>query len=122
MNRRGPDRGNDVIMDEPGAVRMFLDYAAGLGHRRFALLDGPAEVDTVYRRVGAARRVCAARGSPWPSGTPRRPRTAAGTPPRGCCAAGRAPPLCGVGSLNQLFGVMAALRDAGVECPARCPW
>jgi DNA-binding LacI/PurR family transcriptional regulator len=28
------------------------------------------------------------------------------------------PTACGVGSLNQLFGVMAALRDAGVGVPA----
>jgi DNA-binding LacI/PurR family transcriptional regulator len=28
------------------------------------------------------------------------------------------PTVCGVGSLNQLFGVMAALRSAGVPVPA----
>ena len=117
VNRRGPDRGNDVIMDEPGAVRMFLDYAAGLGHRRFALLDGPAEVDTVYRRVGAARRACAARGLSLAV------RHAAPTEDGGWDATtrmlrrGPRPTVCGVGSLNQVFGVMAALRDAGVEVP-----
>jgi LacI family transcriptional regulator len=117
VNRRGPDRGNDVIMDEPGAVRMFLDYAAGLGHRRFALLDGPAEVDTVFRRVGAARRACAARGLSLAV------RHAAPTEDGGWDATtrmlrrGPRPTICGVGSLNQLFGVTAALRDAGVEVP-----
>ena len=117
VNRRGPDRGNDVIMDEPGAVRMFLDYAAGLGHRRFALLDGPAEVDTVYRRVGAARRACAARGLSLAV------RHAAPTEDGGWDATtrmlrrGPRPTVCGVGSLNQVFGVMAALRDAGVDVP-----
>jgi DNA-binding LacI/PurR family transcriptional regulator len=49
-------------MDEPGAIRLFLDYVTGLGHRRVALIDGPSEVDTVHRRVSAARRMCAARG------------------------------------------------------------
>jgi DNA-binding LacI/PurR family transcriptional regulator len=49
-------------MDEPGAVRMFLDHVTGLGHRSVALIDGLPEVDTVHRRVGAARRICAARG------------------------------------------------------------
>ena len=62
VNRRGPDRGNDVVMDEAGAMRLFVEHVAGLGHRSIALIDGPLEVDTVYRRVSAARRLCAARG------------------------------------------------------------
>ena len=62
VNRRGPYGGNDVVMDEPGAVRLFLDYVTGLGHRSVVLIDGPPEVDTVHRRVSAARRICAARG------------------------------------------------------------
>ena len=33
--------------------------------------------------------------------------------------AGRAPTGCGVGSLNQLFGVMAALHAAGVDVPGQ---
>jgi LacI family transcriptional regulator len=117
VNRRGPDRGHDVIMDEPAAIRMFLDYAGGLGHRSFALLDGPAEVDTVYRRVGAARRACAARGFSLTV------RHAAPTEDGGWDATtrmlrrGPRPTVCGVGSLNQLFGAMAALREAGVEVP-----
>ncbi len=117
VNRRGPDRGHDVIMDEPGAIRMFLDCGAGLGHRNFALLDGPPEVDTVYRRVGAARRACAARGLGLAV------RHAAPTEDGGYDATtrmlrrGPRPTFCGVGSLNQVFGVMAALREAGVEVP-----
>src|ERR1019366_7015384 len=31
---------------------------------------------------------------------------------------GARPPVCGVGSLNQLFGVMAALRGSGIAVPA----
>jgi len=62
VNRRGPDHGNDVVMDEPGAIRLFLDYVTGLGHRRVVLIDGPPDVDTVHRRVSAARRICAGRG------------------------------------------------------------
>jgi LacI family transcriptional regulator len=30
---------------------------------------------------------------------------------------GALPTACGVGSLNQLFGVMAALRDSGIAVP-----
>jgi LacI family transcriptional regulator len=117
INRRGPDRGHDVVMDEPGAVRMFLDYAAGLGHRSFAMIDGPSEMDTVHRRASAARRACAARGLNLTI------RHAAGTEDGGWEAVtrmlrrGPLPTVCGVGSLNQLFGVMAALRQAGVAVP-----
>jgi LacI family transcriptional regulator, galactose operon repressor len=117
VNRRGPDRGNNVVMDEPGAVRLFLDHVAGLGHRTVALIDGPPAVDTVHRRVSAARRSCAARGLGLTV------RHAAGTEEGGWEAMmgmlrrGPLPTACGVGSLNQLFGVLGALRDRGVAVP-----
>ena len=119
VNRRGPDRGNAVIMDEPGAMRLFLDHVTGFGHRSVALIDGPSEVDTVHRRVSAARRLCAARGIPLTV------RHAAATEDGGWEAVtrilrgGARPTACGVGSLNQLFGVMAALRDSGVAVPGQ---
>ena len=119
VNRRGPDHGNDVVMDEPGAVRLFLDHVTGLGHRSVLLIDGPPEVDTVHRRVSAARRICAARGialtvrheamdeeGGW-RGVTRLPRNRA------------LPTACGVGSLNQLFGVLAALRHSGIGVPSQ---
>jgi LacI family transcriptional regulator len=118
VNRRGPDHGNDVVMDEPGAVRMFLDHVTGLGHRSVALIDGPPEVDTVHRRVSAARRICAARGIRLTV------RHAAPTEEGGWRAMTllsrhrTLPTACGVGSLNQLFGVMAALRYSGVGVPS----
>jgi LacI family transcriptional regulator len=117
VNRRGPDRGHDVVMDEPGAIRMFIDYAARLGHRSFALLDGWATVDTVHRRVAAARRICAARGLRLAV------RHADPTEEGGWQAAtkllrnGPLPTVCGVGSLNQVFGMLAVLRSAGIEVP-----
>src|ERR1700733_10837191 len=104
-------------MDEPGAIRLLLDCAAGLGHRSVALLDGPPEGETVSRRVGAARRACAARGLSLAV------RYAAPTEDGGYDATtrmlrrGPRPTICGVGSLNQVFGVLAALRDAGIEVP-----
>jgi LacI family transcriptional regulator len=119
VNRRGPDRGHDVVMDEPGAVRLFLDHAVGLGHRSFALIDGSPTVDTVHRRAAAARRICAARGHALAV------RHAASTEDGGWEATmkllrrGPLPTACGVGSLNQLFGVLAALRSAGVEVPGQ---
>jgi DNA-binding LacI/PurR family transcriptional regulator len=118
VNRRGPRRGNNVVMDEPGAVRMFLDHVAELGHRNVALIDGPADVDTVHRRVTAARRICAQRGL-----TVAVLHTAA-TEEGGWEAAqrmlnnrARQPTACAVGSLNQLFGVLAAFRQSSVAVP-----
>ncbi len=117
VNRRGPDRGNNVVMDEPGAVRMFIDQVAELGHRNVALIDGPADVDTVHRRVTAARRICAQRGL-----TLTALHTAA-TEEGGWEAAHRMlrnqtrPTACAVGSLNQLFGVLAAFRQSSVVVP-----
>lgn len=117
VNRRGPHRGNNVIMDEAGAMQMFLDHVTEIGHRSIALIDGPAEVDTVYRRSMAARRICSARGL-----TLAVLHTEA-TEEGGWAAAHRMlradvrPTACAVGSLNQLFGVLAALRQAGVAVP-----
>src|SRR4029079_3897453 len=37
VNRRGPDHGHDVVMDEPGAVRLFLGHVTEFGHRSVAL-------------------------------------------------------------------------------------
>jgi DNA-binding LacI/PurR family transcriptional regulator len=117
VNRRGPEPGNDVIMDEAGAMRLFVDYLASQGHERIALIDGPAEVDTVHRRVATARRICAARGIALSV------RHAAASEEGGWDAAVRMlrrdprPTACGVGSLNQLFGLMSALRTNGVDIP-----
>ena len=119
VNRRGPRRGNDVVMDEPGAMRLFLNQVAGLGHRRIAMVDGPATVDTVHRRTAAARRICAAQGLRL---------TVRHAPPTeeggwravtGLLRQPDPPTACGVGSLNQLFGVLAALREAGVAVPGQ---
>jgi LacI family transcriptional regulator len=117
VNRRGPDRGNDVIMDESGAMRLFIDHVAGLGHRSVVVIDGPRDVDTVHRRVSATRRYGAAKGL---AVTIRHaPATEEGgwDTTRDMLRTGRLPTACGVGSLNQLFGVMAALRGAGVSVP-----
>jgi LacI family transcriptional regulator len=117
VNRRGPDRGNDVVMDEAGAVGLFVDHVAGLGHRSVVLIDGPRDVDTVYRRVAAARRHCAARG--LSAAIRHAPATEEGgwDITRRMLRAGQLPTAFGVGSINQLFGVLAALRDAGAPVP-----
>jgi DNA-binding LacI/PurR family transcriptional regulator len=117
VNRRGPDRGNDVVMDEAGAVRLFVEQVASLGHRSVVLIDGPQDVDTVHRRVNAARRCCSDLGI---AVTIRHaPATEEGgwDTARRMLRAGQVPTACGVGSINQLFGVLAAFREAGVPVP-----
>ena len=119
VNRRGPRSGNNVVMDESGAMRLFIEHVASLGHRRIALVDASAQVDTVHRRLSAARRVCAARGLELTV------RHAPPTEEGGWDAAqrllrhGNLPTACGVGSLNQVFGVTAALRQAGIPMPGQ---
>jgi DNA-binding LacI/PurR family transcriptional regulator len=117
VNRRGPDQGHDVVMDEAGAVRLFLDHVAGLGHRSVLLIDGRPEVDTVYRRAAATRRHCAALG--LTAVIRHADATEAGgfAEIRGLLATGPLPTAIGVGSIEQVFGVLAALRDARVAVP-----
>jgi DNA-binding LacI/PurR family transcriptional regulator len=117
VNRRGPDRGNDVVMDEAGAVRLFLEHVAGLGHRSVLLIDGPPDVDTVHRRVLATRRYCAGLGL---RAVVRHaaPSEAGGyTTVQRLLAAGPLPTAIGVGSIDQVFGVLAALRQARIAVP-----
>lgn len=117
VNRKGPHRGNNVVMDESGAVRLFIDHVAALGHRSVCIIDGSPGVDTVHRRVTAARRICAARGLSLTV------LHTAATEEGGWDAAQKLlygtsrPTACGVGSLNQVFGVMAALRAASLPVP-----
>lgn len=117
VNRRGPDRGNDVVMDEAAAVRLFLGHVSGLGHRSVLLIDGPSDVDTVHRRAVAIRRQGAALG--LAAAVTHAPATEEGgfTAIQRLLAAGPLPTAIGVGSVEQVFGVLAALRAARVAVP-----
>jgi LacI family transcriptional regulator len=117
VNRRGPDQGNDVVMDEAGAVRLFLEHVTGLGHRSVLLIDGPGDVDTVHRRAVAARRQGRALGVT--AAVRHAPATEEGgfTAIRQLLAAGPLPTAIGVGSVEQVFGALAALRAARVAVP-----
>ena len=119
LNRRGPQPGNNVVMDEPGAIQLFIDQVAGLGHRHVAIVDGLPEVDTVHRRTLAARRICAGRdidltiqhAPPTEEGGWDATLRLLERDPR--------PTACAVGNLNQVFGVLSALRHAGVSVPGQ---
>jgi LacI family transcriptional regulator len=118
VNRRGPRSGHNVVMDEAGAVRLFLDHVAALGHRHVALIDCAPVWDTVYRRTVAARRLSAARGITL---TVRHTLTSEEggweATTKLLRGGGDLPTACGVGNLNQVFGVLGALREAGVRVP-----
>jgi len=117
VNRRGPDAGNDVVMDEAAAVRLFLDHVAGLGHRSVLLIDGRPEVDTVYRRAAATRRHCAALGLTAVISHADATEAGGFAAIRRLLATGPLPTAIGVGSIEQVLGVLAALRDARVAVP-----
>jgi LacI family transcriptional regulator len=117
VNRRGPSRGNDVVMDEAGAVRLFLEHVAGLGHRSVLMIDGRPGVDTVHRRVQATRRLGAALGLRAVVRNALPSEDGGYTAIRRLLAAGPLPTAIGVGSIDQVFGVLAALREARVAVP-----
>src|SRR5262249_20053990 len=80
-------------------------------------IDGPADVDTVHRRVSAARRISAARGLRLSVLHTAATEEGGWDAARKLLRGSDRPTACGVGSLNQLFGVMAALRAADVPVP-----
>jgi LacI family transcriptional regulator len=117
VNRRGPGRGHDIVMDESGAVRLFVEHIAALGHRSLVMIDGPEDVDTVHRRAVAARQHCRDLGLQVTIRHASSTEEGGWDTTRSLLASGALPTACGVGSINQLFGVMAALRDASVSVP-----
>jgi LacI family transcriptional regulator len=117
LNRRGPRPGNNVVMDEEKAMRLFVERLSGLGHRRLGVVDGFKIIDTVYRRTATVRRLCSV------SGMSAAFEHAEDTEADGYKATLRlldrrdVPTALGVGNLNQLFGAMKALRERGASVP-----
>ena len=119
LNRRGNRPGHDVVMDEEGAVALFLQEVDAARRRSVVLIDGPRDIDTVRRRSLAARRL----GSSL--GLRVRVVHAAATEAGGwesterVLGGGVRPDAIGVGSLPQLHGVVARLRVSGVRIQAQ---
>lgn len=118
LNRRGPRPGHDVVMDEEGAICLWLEEMVRRGRRDLVLLDGPDRVDTVHRRTLAARVGARRDGAPsvrvvHADATERGGWSAA------CelLAGPDRPDGIGVGSLPQLTGVVAALRAHSWAAP-----
>lgn len=117
LNRRGPGRGNNVVMDEEGAMRLFVEHLAALGHRRIAVIDGYKNIDTPFRRSVAVRALCQEHGM-TPSFEHDADTEIGGYEATLRLLARRDHPTAiGVGNLGQLFGVLKALREAGASVP-----
>lgn len=117
LNRRGPRRGNNVVMDEEAAMRLFIHHLDKLGHKRVGIIDGFTVIDTVQRRTVATRALCAQRGM-FPTFEHAEDTEIGGYEATVRLLSRReVPTALGVGNLSQLFGMMKALREAGASVP-----
>jgi LacI family transcriptional regulator len=106
----------DVAVDYAAGAAAAAEHLAALGHRRIAYLAGPPSSESNRRRVEGLDR--AAAGHPAICVT----TIACGaTVDDGADAADRLGDATGVIAFNDLvaFGLLAALRDRGVEVPGR---
>jgi LacI family transcriptional regulator len=117
LNRRGPQPGNNVVMDEEKAMQLFVEHLSALGHRRLGVVDGFKIIDTVYRRAVAVRALCPTHG--MSAAFEHAEDTEAGgyEATMRLLARGDVPTAVGVGNLNQVFGAMKALREVGASVP-----
>ena len=117
LNRRGPDIDNNVVMDEEGAMALFVEHLHSLGHRRIAVIDGHKNIDTAYRRSVAIRDHCAARGMTVSFVHADDSEMGGYDAARQLLGRREHPTAIGIGNLSQVFGVLKALRDAGATVP-----
>lgn len=117
LNRRGPQPGNNVVMDEEAAMRSFVSHLRGLGHRRLGIVDGVKAVDTVQRRAIAIRALCAENGMTVAFEHAEDTELAGYDATVRLLSRRTAPTALGVGNLTQLFGTLKGLREAGASVP-----
>lgn len=117
LNRRGPGHGNNVVMDEEGAMRLFVEHLDALGHRAIAVLDGHRNIDTPFRRATAVRSLCDERGMTASFEHDADTEIGGYEATLRLLARREHPTAIGIGNLGQLFGVLKALREAGATVP-----
>jgi LacI family transcriptional regulator len=67
VNRTGPGRRRYVVLDDERAAALAVEHLLSLGHRRVALIAGPADSDSAARRrIGYERAIEAAGLVPGP--------------------------------------------------------
>ncbi|TDC58451.1 LacI family transcriptional regulator [Actinomadura sp. KC345] len=120
VNRRGPEAGRHVILDDVLGARMAVDHLLDLGHRRIAHVGGPAGADTAHRRrdgyATALRRVgveedprLVVQGSYGPEGGAQAARRLLDDP--------EPPTALFVANVTSAIGVLSALRARGITVP-----
>ncbi len=117
LNRRGPQPGNNVVMDEEAAMLLFVDHLHDLGHRRVGIVDGLKAIDTVQRRTVATRALCAEQGMSATFEHAEDTEMAGYEATVRLLSRRSVPTALGVGNLSQLFGMLKALREAGASVP-----
>ena len=117
LNRRGLGQGNNVVMDEEGAMRLFVEHLAALGHRRIAVIDGHKNIDTSFRRAAAVRALCREHGMSVTFEHDSDTEIGGYEAAVRLLARRQQPTAIGIGNLSQLFGALKALREAGAVVP-----
>jgi LacI family transcriptional regulator len=118
LNRRGPRPGNDVVMDEEKAMRLVVEHLADLGHRRLGIVDGYRSMDTIHRRAAAVRALGSQHGMSTTFEHIADTEIGGYEATKLLLARRDVPTALGIGSLNQVFGALKALREAGAAVPA----
>jgi LacI family transcriptional regulator len=117
INRRGPRPGNNVVMDEEKAMRLFVEHLSRLRHRRLGMVEGFKIIDTVYRRAAAVRGLCSAHDMSVAFEHAEDTEVGGYEATLRLLSRRDVPTALGVGNLSQLFGVLKALREAGAAVP-----
>ncbi len=121
VNRREPDAGPSVVVDDEAGVATAVRHLIDLGHTRIAHIGGPRAVDTARRRLSGYLGVMRERGLPTP---PELVVEARFDELGGATAASRLlrlrprPTAIVVGNITAAIGALAAVRDAGLDVPA----
>jgi DNA-binding LacI/PurR family transcriptional regulator len=117
LNRRGPQPGHNVVMDEEKAMRLFVERLSGLGHRRLGIVDGFKIIDTVHRRAAAVRGLCSTHGMSVTFEHTEDTEVGGYEATLRLLSRRDVPTALGIGNLGQVFGVMKALREVGASVP-----
>jgi LacI family transcriptional regulator len=120
VNRRVPNVGPSVTVDDARGMRLGVEHLIGLGHRRIAHIAGPADADTARRRLAGFREAMAQARLRLPSAF----LTEASFDEEGgflamerLLAQRPRPTAVAIWSLGAAVGALAAARRSGVAVP-----
>ncbi len=120
VNRRVPNVGPSVTVDDAAGMQLAVEHLAGLGHRLLAHIAGPADVDTAHRRLVGFRAGLRTAGVDLPSAqVVESPLDEEGgfRAMERLLAAEPRPTAVAVWSLVSAIGALAAAKRRGVRVP-----